>query len=52
MTGRAEGALDRFSPEALFVVSGISQYTGAVIAVSLFDDVSPATMALLRVIGA
>ena len=48
----ANGALDRFSPEALFVFSGISQYTGAVIAVSLFDDVSPATMAWLRVIGA
>jgi inner membrane transporter RhtA len=48
----APGALDRFSPEALFVISGISQYTGAVIAVSLFDDVSPATMAWLRVIGA
>lgn len=52
MNEGAPGALDRFSPEALFVVSGISQYTGAVIAVSLFDDVSPATMALLRVIGA
>jgi inner membrane transporter RhtA len=48
----ATSALDRFSPEALFVVSGISQYTGAVIAVSLFDDVDPATMAWLRVIGA
>jgi inner membrane transporter RhtA len=44
--------LDRFSPEALFAFSGISQYTGAVIAVSLFDDVSPGTVAWLRVIGA
>jgi inner membrane transporter RhtA len=44
--------LDRFSPEALFVFSGISQYTGAVIAISLFDDVSPGTVAWLRVIGA
>ncbi|MTA15452.1 MAG: EamA family transporter, partial [Actinobacteria bacterium] len=44
--------LDRFSPEALFVVSGISQYTGAVIAVSLFDDLGPATVAWLRVVGA
>ena len=52
MSPGAPGALDRFSPEALFVVSGISQYTGAVIAISLFDDVSPATMAWLRVIGA
>jgi inner membrane transporter RhtA len=48
-----DGALlDRFSPEALFVVSGISQYTGAVIAVSLFDDLGPATVAWLRVLGA
>jgi inner membrane transporter RhtA len=49
---RASSALDRFSPEALFVISGVSQYSGAVIAVSLFDDVSPATVAWLRVIGA
>jgi inner membrane transporter RhtA len=48
----ASRALDRFSPEALFVLSGISQYTGAVIAVSLFDDIRPATVAWLRVIGA
>ncbi len=52
MSRRAGGALDRFSPEALFVFSGISQYTGAVIAVSLFDDVRPATVAWFRVIGA
>lgn len=52
MNGRAEGALDRFSPEALFVVSGIAQYTGAVLAVSMFDDVAPATVAWIRVVGA
>jgi inner membrane transporter RhtA len=44
--------LDRFSPEALFVISGISQYTGAVIAVGMFDEVAPATVAWVRVIGA
>ena len=38
------------SPEALFVISGISQYTGAVIAVRLFDDVPPATVAVFRVL--
>ncbi len=38
------------SPEALFVMSGISQYTGAVIAVNLFDEVRPATVAALRVL--
>ena len=44
--------LDRFSPEALFVISGISQYTGAVIAIGMFDEVAPATVAWVRVIGA
>jgi inner membrane transporter RhtA len=42
-------ALDEASPEALFVISGISQYTGAVIAVSLFPDIGAATTAWLRV---
>ena len=42
----------QFSPEALFVLSAIAQYTGTVIAISLFDEVSPATMAWLRVTGA
>lgn len=39
-------------PEALFVFSAISQYVGAAIAVSLFDDVEPQTVAWFRVIGA
>ena len=38
------------SPEALFVISGISQYTGAVIAVRLFDELPPATVAVFRVL--
>jgi inner membrane transporter RhtA len=38
------------SPEALFVISGISQYTGAVIAVNLFDELPPATVAVFRVL--
>jgi len=50
--GATEAVLDRFSPEALFVISGISQYTGAVIAVSMFDEAGPATIAWFRVIGA
>lgn len=37
------------SPEALFAVSGIAQYTGAVIAVGLFDELSPGTVTLFRV---
>ena len=36
----------------MFVISGISQYTGAVIAVSMFDEAGPATIAWFRVIGA
>ena len=39
-------------PEALFVVSAIGQYCGAVIAVNLFDDLAPASVAWFRVIGA
>jgi len=48
----ATSSLDRFSPEALFVVSAVAQYAGAVVAVSMFDDVAPATVAWLRVVGA
>jgi inner membrane transporter RhtA len=38
------------SPEALFVLSGVSQYTGAAIAVRLFDEVYPTTVTVLRVL--
>jgi inner membrane transporter RhtA len=44
--------LDRVPPEALFVVSAISQYVGASIAVRRFHEVRPATVAWLRVAGA
>ncbi|MEY2754303.1 MAG: hypothetical protein RJB65_661 [Actinomycetota bacterium] len=37
-------------PELLFVVSGISQYTGASIAVHLFEELSPGTVTLFRVL--
>ena len=39
-------------PEALFVASAAAQYAGAVIAVNLFDDLSPATVAWIRVLSA
>jgi len=39
-------------PEALFVLSATAQYVGATIAVNLFDEVDPASVAWLRVIGA
>jgi inner membrane transporter RhtA len=43
---------DTAQPEALFVLSAVAQYIGAAIAVLLFDDVAPQTVAWLRVIGA
>ncbi len=44
--------LETAQPELLFVVSAVAQYVGAAIAVGLFDDVAPRTVAWLRVIGA
>jgi inner membrane transporter RhtA len=41
-----------FPPESLFLISAIAQYTGATIAVNLFDEARPATVAWFRVIGA
>lgn len=39
-------------PEVLFVTSAAAQYAGAVIAVNLFDELSPATIAWIRVLSA
>jgi inner membrane transporter RhtA len=44
--------LNTAQPEALFVLSATAQYVGAVIAVALFDEVEPQTVAWFRVIGA
>jgi inner membrane transporter RhtA len=44
--------LNTAQPEALFVLSAIAQYVGAAIAVLLFDEVAPQTVAWFRVIGA
>ncbi len=44
--------LDTAQPEALFVLSAIAQYIGAAIAVGLFDEVEPQTVAWFRLIGA
>lgn len=49
---RSASRLDGVSAEALFVTSAVAQYVGAVIAVNLFDEVPPATVAWLRVVGA
>ena len=39
-------------PEGLFAVSALSQYIGASIAVSVFDQVAPQAVGWLRVVGA
>ena len=39
-------------PEPFFVVGAISQYLGAAVAVGLFDELAPATVALVRVAAA
>ncbi len=51
-TGPVARWLNTAQPEALFVLSAIAQYVGAVIAVGLFDEVEPRTVAWFRVIGA
>jgi inner membrane transporter RhtA len=52
LPGAATRWLGTSQPEALFVLSAIAQYIGAVIAVSLFDEVAPQTVAWFRLIGA
>lgn len=51
-TGPVARALGAAPAEALFVISAIAQYVGAVIAVTLFDEVEPQTVAWFRVMGA
>lgn len=40
------------APEPLFMVGAVSQYLGAAVAVHLFDEMAPAGVALVRVLGA
>ncbi|MFM8627087.1 MAG: EamA family transporter [Actinomycetota bacterium] len=49
---RASAALERSPAEFLFILSAAGQYAGAVIAIGLFDDLAPATVAWLRVLSA
>lgn len=44
--------LSTAQPEALFVLSAVAQYVGAALAVLLFDQVEPQTVAWFRIIGA
>ncbi len=39
-------------PEGLFMVGAVSQYLGAAMAATLFDELAPGGVALLRVLGA
>ncbi len=48
----SEGVSDRVPAPALFLFGGASMYVGAALAVGLFDRLSPATVALLRLSGA
>jgi len=45
----APRGLSAFSPEAIFVISGISQNAGSVLAKSIFGEVRPATVAWIRI---
>lgn len=49
---RADKIFSVAPPETLFLLSAVAQYTGAVVAISLFSQVSPATVAWLRVLSA
>ncbi len=52
MTDETSTRADRIPAEALFVGSGISQYLGASLAITLFASVAPLGVAWLRVVGA
>ena len=49
---RTEQFVSHAPPELFFVFSAVAQYLGAAIAVRLFDDIDPATVAWLRVLFA
>lgn len=49
---RPNRILSTAPPEALFVLSALSQYVGAAIAVGVFDQVEPRIVAWFRVMGA
>jgi inner membrane transporter RhtA len=46
------GLATRVPAPVLFVVGGLSMYVGAALAVGLFDRLSPAAVAVLRILGA
>ncbi len=52
LRGIQNGLTDSASPEVLFIVAAISQYLGAALAFSIFDNLGTSTVATLRVLGA
>ena len=52
LRGIQNGLIDSASPEVLFIVAAVSQYLGAALAFSIFDDLGTSTVATLRVLGA
>ena len=48
----ASSLANALPPEALFIASASAQYGGAVIAIGMFDELAPATVAWLRVLFA
>ena len=52
LRGIQNGLIDSASPEVLFIVAAVSQYLGAALAFSIFDNLGTSTVATLRVLGA
>ena len=52
LRGIQNGLTDSASPEVLFIVAAVSQYLGAALAFSIFDNLGTSTVATLRVLGA
>ena len=51
-SSRGQRVVAAAPPEFLFLLSAAAQYTGAVVAVGLFDEVNPATVAWIRILAA
>ena len=52
LRGIQNGFGDSASPEVFFIVAAVSQYLGAALAFSIFDNLGTSTVATLRVLGA
>ena len=52
LRGIQNGLTDSASPEVFFIVAAVSQYLGAALAFSIFDNLGTSTVATLRVLGA